>query len=66
MSPRSYKGDVVFVQGVHYPAKDDEHDLSRPLRTDGEGGWRDADDDEALHNATNHVNELELEIGGES
>lgn len=65
MSPRRYDGAVVFVQGVHYPiGKDDEPNLDRPLRWDGDH-YRDADEDEALHNDANHLNDLELDPGGE-
>jgi hypothetical protein len=47
-----YHGPVVFVAGVHYPVGDDGHaDLSRPLRVaDEDGGWRDAQMGEPLHN----------------
>jgi len=65
MSKRLYTGDVVFVEGVHYPVdKDGEPDLSRPLRWT-EDGYRAAADDEPLHNDVNHVRELELDPGGE-
>lgn len=59
-----YKGPVVFVNGVHYPATDDGHDATRPLRWD-DGGYRDAEPDEPLHNDAHHASDLELEVGGE-
>ena len=59
-----YKGPVVFVEGVHYPATDDGADLSRPLRWE-DGGYRDAEPGEALHNDANHLSDVELEVGGE-
>lgn len=70
----------MFVDGVHYPAtevdengNEDENgnkpvgpDLSRPLRWDVEtSGYRDADDDETLHNDTHHQAEVEVAPGGE-
>ncbi len=60
----AYKGSVVFVEGVHYPVKDDAADLSRPLRWEN-GRYRDALDGEPLHNDANHGVELELPVGGE-
>lgn len=61
-----YKGPVVFVDGVHYPAKDEGADLTRPLRwIEGDGGYRDAEDGDPLHNDTHHIGDLELEVGGE-
>jgi hypothetical protein len=63
---KSYKGDVVFVDGVHYPVGKDGHaDLSRPLRWEDDG-YRDAEKDEPLHNDVNHVRDAELEVGGEA
>lgn len=62
---RKYSGPVVFVDGVHYPAKDGEHDATRPLRLADGGGWRDAEEGEPLHNDVNHQNDLELPVGGE-
>lgn len=62
---KAYKGDVVFVEGVHYPVGGDGHaDLSRPLRWE-DGSYRDAEDGEPLHNDVNHQREVELEMGGE-
>lgn len=62
----AYKGAVVFVDGVHYPASDDGADLSRPLRwIDDSGGYRDAEPGEDLHNDAHHASDLELEVGGE-
>lgn len=61
---KPYKGAVAFVDGVHYPVKDDHADLSRPLRFEN-GKYRDAEDGEPLHNDVNHTSELELEVGGE-
>lgn len=60
-----YKGDVVFREGVHYPIKDDEVDLSRPLRASDDGGWRFAEDDEPLHNDMHHLADLDLAPGSE-
>ncbi len=62
-----YKGAVVFVEGVHYPVgKDGEVDLDRPLRIDADtADYRDADEDEPLHNDQNHAQDLDLEVGGE-
>ncbi len=61
-----YKGPVVFVAGVHYPVKDGEADLSRPLRIDADSSdYRDAEADEPLHNDMNHAADLELDVGGE-
>jgi hypothetical protein len=70
----AYKGKVVFVDGVHYPATEAEKvegeddrlhaDLARPLRWD-DGGYRDAEPDEPLHNDTHHASDLELPVGGE-
>jgi hypothetical protein len=66
MPPKPYDGLVVFVQGVHYPATEDGgYDLTRPLRWDGEGGYRDADEDDPLHNDAHHATDTELEVGGE-
>jgi hypothetical protein len=59
-----YKGPVVFVDGVHYPATDDGADLSRPLRFE-DGGYRDAEPGEALHNEMHPATEVPLEVGGE-
>jgi len=59
-----YKGPVVFVNGVHYPAKDDHADLERPLRWE-DGGYRDAESGEMLHNDANFAADVELEVGGE-
>ena len=62
-----YKGPVVFVDGVHYPAKDGAADMKRPLRLDEDGAdWRDAEKGDPLHNDMNHAQDLELEVGGES
>jgi hypothetical protein len=61
-----YEGDVVFREGVHYPIRDDEADLSRPLRRNAANtGWRDAEDGEPLHNDTFHQSAVELAVGGE-
>lgn len=54
-----YKGDVVFVDGVHYPSKDGAADLSRPLRWE-DGGYRDAEKDEPLHNDVHHQRDAEV------
>jgi hypothetical protein len=60
-----YTGKVVFVDGVHYPATKDGHaNLDRPLRAEGDT-YRDAEDGDPLHNEANHVNDLELNPGGE-
>lgn len=60
-----YKGDVVFVEGVHYPVGKDGHaDMARPLRWDKDG-YRDAEKDEPLHNDTHHTGDLDLQVGGE-
>jgi hypothetical protein len=62
---KRYSGTVVFIDGVHYPVgKDGEHDLSRPLRWE-DGGYRDAEEGEPLHNDTYHVADAELPVGGE-
>lgn len=61
---KTYKGDVVFVDGVHYPVKGEGADLSRPLRWE-DGAYRDAEEGEPLHNDTHHAADLELAVGGE-
>ncbi len=61
-----YKGEVGFVDGVHYPVKDDHVDLSRPLRRDEDSdAYRDAEDGETLHNDAHHAADLDLDAGGE-
>jgi hypothetical protein len=66
MTSKLYKGDVVFVDGVHYPVGDDGHaDTTRPLRWTADG-YRDAEEGEPLHNETFHATELELPVGGEN
>jgi hypothetical protein len=67
MAKKKYTGPVGFgSDGVHYPADADGNlDTSRPLRWD-DGGYRDAEADEPLHNDVHHGEDLELEVGGES
>lgn len=70
-----YTGPVVFVEGVHYPATVIEHiedeedrthaDLTRPLRVNPDGTYRDALPEEELHNDMNHQNEVEMYPGSE-
>ncbi len=70
-----YKGPVVFVEGVHYPAtvvekvegEDDRlhADLNRPLRINLDGTYRDALPEEELHNDMNHEQDLEMYPGSE-
>lgn len=62
--PKLYDGAVVFSEGVHYPADDDGHPiLDRPLRWVEGSTYREAEDDDALHNDTHQVQEVEIEIG---
>jgi hypothetical protein len=64
-----YKGPVGFGHdGVHYPVGDDGHlDMSRPLRwIDGDGGYRDAEKGDPLHNDAYHAGDADLEVGGEN
>lgn len=63
---RKYEGDVVFVDGVHYAVKDGQPNLDRPLRWDAESaGYRSAEKDDALHNDTHHLADLDLSPGSE-
>lgn len=68
MAERRYTGPVVFSEGVHWPATKDGHPDKRSngLRVTEDGGWRYAEADEPLHNDTNHLRDLEVEVGGES
>lgn len=59
-----YTGKVVFIEGVHYPVKDDHADLKRPLRW-ADGSYRDAENDEPLHNDTHHERDAGLAPGSE-
>ena len=59
-----YDGPVGFVDGVHYPVKDDHVDLTRPLRWE-DGHYRDAQDGEPLHNDVFGSGDAELEPGSE-
>lgn len=62
----TYKGAVVFREGVHYAVdKNGDPDLKRPLRVTDDGGFRDAEPGEPLHNDANHTSDLMLEVGGE-
>ena len=64
--PKTYSGPVAFSEGVHYPVgEDDLPDFSRPLRSNGDGTYRDAEDGEPLHNDVHHMNLVDLEVGGE-
>jgi hypothetical protein len=60
-----YKGDVVFVEGVHYAVGDDGHaNKDKPLRWEDDG-YRDAKPDEGFHNDLIAGTESVLEPGSE-
>jgi hypothetical protein len=41
--------------------------MSRPLRwIDGDGGYRDAEKGDPLHNDAYHAGDADLEVGGEN
>jgi hypothetical protein len=62
-----YTGVVVFRDGVHYGVdKNGDPDLDRPLRWADDGGYRDAEEGEPLHNDVHHAVEAELPVGGEN
>jgi hypothetical protein len=67
MSEDRYEGSVVFSEGVHYAADEDGHPiLERPLRVNPAGSYRAAKENEPLHNEIHHLQELELDPGGEN
>lgn len=53
----TYNGPIGFgSDGVHYPLDDEGHlDTSRPLRSEPDGTYRDAEEGEPLHNDVHHV-----------
>jgi hypothetical protein len=60
-----YKGDVVFVEGVHYAVGKDGHaNKDKPLRWE-DGGYPDAEPGEGFHNDHFDGSETVLEPGSE-
>lgn len=60
-----YEGPVVFVEGVHYAVGKDGHaDKKKPLRWTPDG-YRDAADDDPLHNDAYGSGLAELAPGSE-
>jgi hypothetical protein len=62
-----HKGNVVFVEGVHYAVDKDGHaNKDKPLRwDDADGGYRDAKEGEGLHNDLVESNPVVVEPGSE-